>query len=169
MTYETLTVENLALLVVEDTTHEVLYVDGGINEVLEVESAPELLEVLVRSSELLTVAADPELLTVETISYEVLQLDEVHELLEIAEQGPPGPPGPTAASYPGKTLVYSQGVLTEVRLYSDAAKTQLAERRVLTYTGDVLTSIAFYDVNGTLTKTRTLGYSSGVLTSVTEA
>lgn len=80
-----------------------------------------------------------------------------------------GPPGPAAASYPGKTMVWNQGVLSEVRLYDDAEQTQLAERRVLTYTGDVLTSIAFYSGDGTLTKTRTLGYSSGVLTSVTEA
>jgi hypothetical protein len=28
-----------------------------------------------------------------------------------------GPPGPAAASYPGKTMVWNQGVLSEVRLY----------------------------------------------------
>lgn len=76
----------------------------------------------------------------------------------------------TAGSiYLGKTLTWAQGLLTEVLLYLDAAKTQLAERRVLNRTGGTLTSIDFFDGAGTLTKTRTLGYSSGVLTSVTEA
>ena len=106
---------------------------------------------------------------------EVVQVDEV---LEVAQQGPIGPPGPAGATgpageaatnYPGKTLIWSQGKLAEVRLYSDAAKTQLSERRVMAYTGDALTSISFYDGDGALTKTRTMGYSSGVLTGVTEA
>ena len=76
---------------------------------------------------------------------------------------------PSAVGYPGKTLVWDQGNLSEVLFYSDAGKTQLAERRTLNRTSGVLTSIAIYDGSGTLIKTRTLGYSSGVLTSVTEA
>jgi hypothetical protein len=78
--------------------------------------------------------------------------------------------GPTAAVvYPGKMLVWGQGRLNEVLLYLDSAKTQLAERRVLNYTGAALTSIDFFDGDGTQTKTRTLAYSAGVLSSVTEA
>jgi len=91
------------------------------------------------------------------------------QLIETAEQGPAGPPGPMAGNYPGKTLVWAQGVLSEVLLYLDAAKTQLAERRVLNRTGQTLTSIDFFDGAGAQTKTRTLAYSSGVLTGVTEA
>lgn len=83
------------------------------------------------------------------------------------------PTGDTVANvvtnYPGKTLVWAAGILTEVLLYLDAAKTQLAEHRVLNRTTGVLTSINFFDGAGTPVKTRTLSYSSGVLTSVTEA
>ena len=39
----------LSYLSLRKATNEVLDVDGGTNEVLEVESAPELLEVLVQS------------------------------------------------------------------------------------------------------------------------
>lgn len=91
-------------------------------------------------------------------------------LLEIGEQGPAGPQGPsgTGTSYPGKTLTYSGGKLTEVLSYSDAAKTVLVERRVLSYTGSDLTTIQFYDGAGALTKTRTLAYSGGVLSGITD-
>jgi hypothetical protein len=90
-------------------------------------------------------------------------------LVETAEQGPPGPRGSAAASYPGKTLVWATGVLQEVLLYLDAAKTQLAERRVLNRTGSVLESIQYFSGAGTLTSTRTLTYTTGVLTGVTES
>lgn len=110
-------------------------------------------------------AAPVEVITdVQTYTLVVLEPDV--QLIETAEQGPPGP---MAGSYPGKTLVWAQGVLSEVLLYLDAAKTQLAERRVLNRTGSTLTSIDFFDGAGAPTKTRTLGYSSGVLTSVMEA
>ncbi len=79
-------------------------------------------------------------------------------------QGPPGAP-----TYPGKTLIWASGILTEVLLYLDAAKTQLAEHRILNRTSGILTSINFFDGDGAATKTRTLGYTSGALTSVTEA
>lgn len=60
------------------------------------------------------------------------------------------------------------GVVTEVLLYSDAAKTTLVERRVLNRVAGVLTTIQFYDGVGTLTKTRTLTYTSGLVTSVVD-
>jgi hypothetical protein len=110
-------------------------------------------------------AAPVEVITdVQTYTLVVLEPDV--QLIETAEQGPPGP---RAGSYPGKTLVWAQGNLSEVLLYDDAAKTQLAERRILNRTGGTLTSIDFFDGDGALVKTRTLGYSSGVLTSVMEA
>lgn len=144
--------------------------DVSYEVVVDTETSSDLVIDTQTSQELLVDHdATYETLTDYDATYEVVETDTGHaEILEIAQQGPPGPPGGAAASHPGKTLVRALGKLTEVLLYSDAAKTQLAERRVLTYTGDVLTSIAFYDGNGTLTKTRTLGYSSGVLTSVTE-
>jgi len=89
-------------------------------------------------------------------------------LLTAELMAPPGAPS-TPTRYLGKTLVWAQGVLSEVLLYLDAAKTQLAERRILNRTGQTLTSIVFRDGDDTITKTRTLGYTSGVLTSVTEA
>ena len=78
-------------------------------------------------------------------------------------------PSDASSNFHGKTLVWAQGVLSEVLLYLDAAKTQLAERRVLNRTGSTLTSIDFFDGAGAPTKTRTLSYSSGALTGVTEA
>ena len=76
---------------------------------------------------------------------------------------------PSAVGYPGKTLVWDQGNLSEVLFYSDAGKNKLAERRVLTHEGGKLTSIAFFDGSANLTKTRTLEYSGDVLIGVTEA
>ena len=158
-------------LIERDTSYEV---------VVDTETSSELVIDTQTSQELL-VDHDA---TYETVvdhdaTYEVVEVDPGHvEVLEVAQQGPVGPPGPVgvtgpageaAPTYPGKTLVWSMGKLAEVRLYSDAAKTQLAERRVMAYTGDVLASIAFFDGDGVQTKNRTLGYGSGVLTSVTEA
>lgn len=153
--------------------------DVSYEVVVDTETSSELVIDTQTSQELLVDHdATYETLTDYDATYEVVETDTGHaEILEIAQQGPIGPPGPAGATgpageaapaYPGKTLVWSMGKLAEVLLYADAAKTQLAERRVLTYTGDVLTSIAFYSGDGTLTKTRTLGYSSGVLTNVTE-
>jgi len=118
-----------------------------------------------------TVVADDSTATVITDvqTQSLVALEVATQIVETAEQGPPGPPGPMAGSYPGKTLVWAQGVLSEVLLYLDAAKTQLAERRILNRTGQTLTSVVFRDGNDAITKTRTLGYTSGVLTSVTEA
>lgn len=145
--------------------------DVSYEVVVDAETSSELVIDTQTSQELL-VDSDA---TYETVvdhdaTYEVVEVDTDHvEVLEVLRQGPPGPPGDAAASCPGKTLVWAGGKLQEVRLYSDEAKTQLVERRAMTYTGDVLTSIAFYAADDTLTKTRTLSYSSGVLTGVTEA
>lgn len=81
-------------------------------------------------------------------------------IVEAAEQGPPGP---AHVEYPGKTITYAAGLATEVRSYLDAAKTILAERRVLSYAGSLLSSIQFFNGAGSLVKTRTLSYSGGVL------
>lgn len=89
------------------------------------------------------------------------------ELLETAEQGPPGPSG-SGVEYPGKTLTYTGSLLTEVRSYLDAAKTTLAERRVLAYVGSVLSTVQFFDGVGTLIKTRTLTYSGSNLVGVVD-
>lgn len=91
-------------------------------------------------------------------------------LLDVGAQGPAGPQGPsgTSESYPGKTLLYSAGRVSEVLSYSDAGKTTLVERRVLNYTGNTLTMIQFYDGIGSLTKTRTLTYALGVVSGYTD-
>lgn len=145
--------------------------DISYEVVVDTETSSELLIDTQTSQELLVDHdAIHETLVDYDATYEVVEVDTVHtEVLELAQQGPPGPHGETAASYPGKTLVWSQGRLQEVLLYADAAKTQLAERRVLNRTGSSLTSIVYRDANDTIVKTRTLGYSSGVLTSVMEA
>lgn len=85
-----------------------------------------------------------------------------------AGNNPPTDPPSSGAGYPGKTLVWSQGILAEVLLYSDAEKTQLAERRILDYASGLLASVRYFDASGVQTKARTLGYAGGVLTSVTE-
>lgn len=82
--------------------------------------------------------------------------------------GPTGPTGPPPPSYPGKTITVAGGVVTDVYLYSDAAKTILAEHRVLNRTADVLTTIQFYNGAATLVKTRTLTYTSGLVTGVVD-
>lgn len=102
----------------------------------------------------------------------VYAVEPVVTLIEAAEQGPRGPAGPTGpatAEYPGKTLGYTVGVLTDVYLYSDVAKTDLVEHRVLIRVAGVLTSIEFYDGTATLVKTRTLTYTTGLLTGVVDA
>ena len=94
----------------------------------------------------------------------------MHELLEIAEQGTPWSPALRLQATPARPLMYSWESLAEVRLYSDAAKTQLAERRVLTYTGDdALTSTPSTRRVTAPDKHARCPYTGGVLTSVTEA
>ena len=77
--------------------------------------------------------------------------------------------GDTAPTYPARHLLYTSGQLAEVLVYSDPAATQLAERRVITRTDGVVTSIDYFDGAGTLLHTRTFAYSpDGVLTGVSD-
>lgn len=137
---------------------------SSVVTVIESEATTTILET--GSAATIVIDAAPVEVITDVQTYTLVVLEPDVQLIETAEQGPPGP---RAGSYPGKTLVWVHGKLSEVLLYDDAAKTQLAERRVLNRTGQTLTSIDFFDSDGTLVKTRTLGYSSGVLTSVTEA
>jgi hypothetical protein len=150
--------------VVQSTVPEVLLDDATQTVVV----ADVIVETItVDGDEVLT-----ETTSVETVIDSIVSTVYVPEVetqvIETSEQGPAGPPG-NGVTYPGRTLTYSLGLLTGVWLYLDAAKTQLAERRILAYTlGGQLTNIAFYDGAGALTKTRTLTYSGGVLTSITD-
>lgn len=66
----------------------------------------------------------------------------------------------------GRTLTYSNGALVTVTLYLDAAKTQLYRTITLVRTGSVLTSVETRNSGGTLISTKTLSYTSNVLTGV---
>jgi hypothetical protein len=151
----------VSIEVIQSTVPEVLLGDAT-QTVLVADVAVETITV--DGDEILT-----ETFSVETVIDSVVSTVYVPEIetqiIETSEQGPAGPPG-NGIAYPGRTLNYTGSSLTEVLLYTDAAKTVLAERRVLNYTGNVLTSLSFYDGAGALTKTRTLTYSGGVLTSV---
>ena len=153
----------MSIEVVQSTVPEVLLGDTQ-QTVVVADVAVETITV--DGDEILT-----EALSVDTIVDSVVStvyIPEVEtQIVETSEQGPAGPPG-SGVSYPGRTLTYTGITLTEVLLYLDAAKTQLAERRVLAYSGSVLNTISFYNGAGALTKTRTLSYSSGVLTGVTD-
>ena len=153
-------------------------VESSVPEVLSEDSIETVIESVASASVVETTSSGPDILA-ETVTSEIItdiqaqtvvatEIDTY--ILETAEQGPPGPAGPSgsADAYPGKTLVYSGGVLTEVLLYSDAAKTTLAQRRVLNRTGATLNSVTYYNGAGTLTKTRTFNYTGADLTSVVE-
>ena len=160
--------------------------ESSTPEVIITQSTDVLLETVVAPASVIETAADSVVIVAETATTEVVttsdpgdtivEVEEVPVVIETpAEQGPQGvigltgPPGPAAASYPGKTLNYTAGVLTDVYLYSDAAKTTLVEHRVLIRVAGVLTSIEFYDGTATLVKTRTLTYTTGLLTGVVDA
>lgn len=144
--------------VVESTVPEILVEDaeGFVVETVEsvfvIETAPSGPDILAETlvTEVVTESSTETVYVVEPQTV----------LIETAEQGPPGP---AHVEYPGKTITYTSGLVTEVRSYLDAAKTILAERRVLSYAGSILTSIQFFNGSGSLTKTRTLSYSGGVL------
>ena len=150
--------------VVESTVPEILVEDAEgfavetVESVFVIETTPSGPDVVVETvvTEVVTESA------VET----VIDIEPQVLVLETAEQGPPGP---SHVEYPGKTITYASGLVTEVRSYLDAAKTILAERRVLSYAGAILSSIQFFNGSGSLIKTRTLSYSGGVLVSVTDA
>ncbi len=157
--------------------------ESSTPEVIISQSTDVLLETVVAPASVIETAADSVVIVAETATTEVVttsdpgdtivEVEEVPVVIETpAEQGPRGPAGPTGpatAEYPGKTLGYTAGVLTDVYLYSDAAKTTLVERRVLIRVAGVLTSIEFYDGTATLVKTRTLTYTTGLLTGVVDA
>ena len=153
--------------VVESTVTEVL-IEEAQGLVIEATESTLVVEV-VEGEEVLTETPVTETVTEATIETLYVVEPEI-VMLDIGEQGPAGPAGPSGgASYPGKTLVWASGKLTEVLMYSDATKTTLVERRVLNRIGSVLTSISFYDGLGTLVKTRTLAYSGGLLIGYTES
>lgn len=153
---------------VESTLTEVL-IEQAQGLVIESAETTLIVETTASGPDILAEVLVTETVT-EATTETVYVVDPETFLLEIGEQGPAGPQGPsgTGTSYPGKTLTYSGGKLTEVLSYSDAAKTVLVERRVLNYTGSDLTTIQFYDGAGALTKTRTLAYSGGVLSGITD-
>lgn len=154
---------------VESTLTEVL-IEQAQGLVIESAETTLIVETTASGPDILAEVLVTETVT-EATTETVYVVDPETFLLEVGEQGPAGPQGPsgTGTSYPGKTLTYSGGKLTEVLSYSDAAKTTLVERRVLSYTGSDLTTIQFYDGAGALTKTRTLTYSLGVMSGYTDA
>ena len=78
--------------------------------------------------------------------------------------------GAADITYPAKRLSYTDGDISEIRLYSDPAATQLAERRTITRTGGQVTSIGYFDGAGTLLHTRTFSYSpDGSLSGLSDA
>lgn len=153
---------------VESTLTEVL-IEQAQGLVIESAETTLIVETTASGPDILAEVLVTETVT-EATTEMVYVVDPETFLLEVGEQGPAGPQGPsgTGASYPGKTLTYAGGKLTEVLSYSDAAKTVLVERRVLSYTGSALTTVQFYDGAGALTKTRTLAYSGGVLSGITD-
>ena len=69
-------------------------------------------------------------------------------------------------TYPAKRFAYTAGEISEIRLYSDAAATQLAERRVIARVNGQVTSIGYFDAADALLHTRTFAYVDGALTGV---
>lgn len=151
-------------------------IESGIPELLTEQVLTTIVEAATEPLVVETTSSGPDILAdvlatdviIDLQASEIVATEIETFVLEAAEQGPPGPPGGISVSYPGKTLVWSAGVLTEVLLYADAAKTTLAERRVLNRTGNVLTSVEYRDAGGALLRTRQLTYSGADLVSVTE-
>lgn len=157
-------------------------VESTLTEVLIEEAEGLVVETTETTLVIETTASGPDILAetvvTETVTEATVETVYVVEpetiLLDVGEQGPQGPAGPAGpsgdagADAAGKSLVYTGDKLTEVLSYSDAGKTTLAERRVLNYTGNTLTTIQFYDGAGSLTKTRTLTYSLGVMSGYTD-
>lgn len=160
--------------VVESSTPETLTEDT-VETVIESSTSTSVIEITSQGPDILAETVTTDIVTDVQAQF-VVGVEIETFVMESCEQGPPGPAGPqgdtgpagTAETYPGKTLVYTSGKLTEVFLYSDAAKTTLAQRRELHYTGDVLNSVSFHGPGGSAFKTRTLTYTDGILTSVVE-
>ena len=157
---------------VESTVVEVL-VELATNTIITSSPESTVIETAAAGADILTETTATDTLTDTQVEL-VYAVEPVTVLLEVGTQGPTGPagstgptgPGPTA--YPGKTIISAGGVVTEVLSYLDAAKTQLAGRKVMAYSLGKLATIQFFDGAGALSKTRTLGYSAGVLTSVVD-
>ena len=153
-------------------------VESAIPEVLTEAGIVTIVESVAETFVVETTSSGPDILlesfltdvVLDTQVQEVVATEIDTQVVESSSQGPAGPAGPVSiqASYLGRTLVYTLDALTEVRLYVDAAKTQLAERKVMAYSLGKLATIQFFDGAGALSKTRTLGYSAGVLTSVVD-
>jgi hypothetical protein len=76
----------------------------------------------------------------------------------------------SAGSSANKTLFYTAAnVLYQVDVFTDATKTVLLRRRILVYTGNLLTTVQEFDANLVLKSTKTLAYTLGLLTGVTQS
>jgi len=142
---------------------------GDVAAVVETESDSQVFDVTPSGPDVITETVADASVVVETQSATFTDHWVEAQIVETALQGPPGPPGPTAGSYPAKHLTYVDGQLVEVMMFHDAAATQIAEQRVLTYTDGALSSIQYYDVLGVLLNTRTFAYVGGVLSAVTDS
>lgn len=150
--------------VIESPIPEIL-AESVVSTVVDHVDQALVLEITSAGADILTETAAVDVITdVQTQS--VVQTEIETMLLEAAEQGPPGPSGPAATVRPGKTLVWTFGVLTGVLMYSDAAKTALVERRELDYSAGKLSTVRIYSGGGALLSTQTMVYSGGVLTGV---
>lgn len=65
-----------------------------------------------------------------------------------------------------KTLAYSNGIVSEVKIYSDSGLTQLIYTKTLSYTTGTLSSVTLVDELGNLTYKKDLDYTTGSLSSV---
>ena len=70
---------------------------------------------------------------------------------------------------PAKAFTYTDGLITEIHIYSDVGMTVLVEHRVLTYVDGLVTMIEYYDSFSALFKTRTITYTDGLVTSVVDS
>jgi hypothetical protein len=157
----------MTLVVTLDAVPEVIETTGG--QIIEGISVTEVFEVTTSGPDVLTeTLTDTQVVITDQTSI-VTEQWVTAEIIESAAQGPRGPIGAASTSYPAKRLIYTDGVLTEVRLYSDSAATTLAETRTILRLGAVVNEIRFYDSLGVLTKTRTFEYNlDGALTGVTD-
>jgi hypothetical protein len=152
--------------VVESTLVEVL-VEQAAGVVVTSEPVGYVVETTASGPDILAEVTTTETLT-DTLTETVYIVEPEIVLLDVGEQGPTGPQGPpgvggTATSYPGRTIIYTDGVVSEVLSYLDYARTMLAERRLLHYEFGLVDIIYFYDGDGNLMKTRYPTYSSGIL------
>ena len=145
-----------------------LVIDAAVPEVIETAGTVEVHDT---STETLTEQTESLSVVVEVAQSTVTDRWVEATVIESAMQGPPGPAGPagTSTSYPAKHLTYTDGEVSEVLLYSDAAATQLAERRVITRAGGNVTGITYFDGAGVTLHTRTFTYAlDGTLSGIVD-